>query len=1112
MNKKYVLQSLVYGLLSFFLLVGSMSAVYAQKKTVSGTVLDGSNMPLPGVAIMEKGTTNGVTSDIDGKFSLSVAEDATLKLSSMGYDPQEISVAGITTINVTLKESTELIDEVVVTALGMSKSERALGYAISTIDSKELVKVGNTNFGSALYGKAAGVQIQTAPGGATGAVNINIRGLNSINGSSQPLIVVDGIPIRNGEANNDGYWGDTRIRGNGLVDLNPEDMESLSVLKGAAATALYGSEGANGVVVITTKSGKGKKEGLSVEANATYSLENVAYLPKFQNKYGPGYDRATNLSQGTDENGWYYEDLDGDGIAETSRPYYRAYAQFGPAFDGRQVIGWDNKMHPYIAQKDNFKDLFQQGHTGIYNIAVSHNTEKSNLRASLTHLNSKDVNISGPHNKTNFSINGSLKIGKRNDLSFVANNIYQHTNNRAERINRLTNSYSGFFSRFDDIAWYQDMYKTSDGYKYVIGETTPSSTPEENIKYPFRATDLLDYLWRNQEGQYDEYSNRTVVSLTDTHEFAKGLRLRARVGLDYTGMRETTKRPNIKPLSLGYSGEYSQKNSTYSTKYGDLILMYNLNLDNGIGMDFSAGATARDESTFTTSGSTRGGLTVENWYSLSASANEMKHVNATEWHKSTYGYFGTAEFSYNRWLYLNFSGRYEKFSTMPINTNSTFYHSLSSSVLLNEVLELPSWVNFSKFRVSYGEVGVPAEPYKANIVYTQGTLNDATYSYLNSGSYGNENLVPERKKEFEIGTENSFFQNRLGVELTYYNSRIVDQILNLSVPQSSGFSSMIANVGELQNYGVEIVLSGTPIRKKNFEWDVNATFSFNRNKVIALMPGINDLQHKDYDGGAAFLVSKVGRPMGDFYAFESMKDEQGRPIVDKNGYYMMDTENRVRKGNVNPDMIGGLQNNFRYKNFHLGFSLDYRIGGEILSLATHYRTSAGFFESTLQYRDKENGGLPYYINSDGNYVLSSGSNAPEGSSVYHDGLILPGVKQDGTPNDIIIDAPNYYLSVYGWGGPQYNAYSNYAKSIYENSYVKFREMSFAYDIPQQVTSSLGLESLTLSVFGRNLFYLWKTLPHSDPETTLGTQWIENAIDAGSGATSRSFGISLRAIF
>ncbi|MFV0507325.1 MAG: SusC/RagA family TonB-linked outer membrane protein [Bacteroidales bacterium] len=1099
--------------LCFVLLIGS---AYAQK-TVSGVVTDGNKEPLPGVTVVVKETSQGAITDSDGKYVLSTSvANPILVFSYIGFTSQEVLVENKSIIDIVLQETASELNEVVVTALGIRREQKSLGYAISKIDAQELTKVGSPNLGSALYGKAAGVKIQSSPGGSTGAVNINIRGINSISGSSQPLIVVDGVPIRNGEANNDGYWSDQKIRGNGMVDLNPEDIENLSILKGAAASALYGSEGANGVVVITTKSGKGAKKGLGVEVNITYSDESAAFLPNFQNKYGPGYDRGTNISSfGSDDDGWLMEDLNNDGTAETYRPIYRSYAQFGPAFDGRDVIGWDNKIHPYVAKKNNFKDLFQSGHTGIYNVAVTQNSEKSNFRLSLTHLNSEDVNISGPHNKTTLNINGSIKIHETNNLNFVASNIYQHTNNRPEKINRLTNSYSGFFSRFDDIQWYYDMYKTSDGYKYVNGKDQPSTTPNENIVYPFRATDLLDYIWKTKEDQYDEYSNRTMVSVTDTQQLLKGLSLRGRLGIDYTGMRETTKSRSTKPLSIEPTGGFSQKNTTYTTLYGDAMLNYNHKFDNKIGINFGTGLNARDESNFYTSASTKGGLTVENWFSLNASANENltigKETKTKEWHRTTFGYFGTGEVSYDTWLFLNLTGRYEKFSTMPTAGNSTFYPSISTSFILNEAFSLPDWINFSKLRVSYGEVGVPAEPYTANIVYSQGTLNGTTYSYLDD-TYGNESLKPERKKEFEIGLENSFLKNRLGFELTYYSSRIIDQILTLSLPESSGFKSTLANIGELQNHGVEVVLRGTPIKTNNWQWDLNATFSFNRNKVKELMPGIDEIVHSNWDGDAALLVSRVGHSMGDFYAYEPYKDANGNNIIGNDGYYKMNFDERKLVGNVNPDVVGGLQNNLSYKNWNFSFALDYKIGGDIMSMATHYRTGSGFFESTLQYRDAENGGAAYYINSENIKIATDASKGPNGEKIYNDGVILQGVTEEGKVNDVIIDAASYYLDTYGWGGPQYNAHSYYSKSIYENSYIKFREASLTYTLPQKFVSKLGLQDVSLTAFGRNLFYIWKTLPHSDPETTLGTKWIRNAVDEGSGATTRSFGFSLRTRF
>ncbi|BDD09461.1 SusC/RagA family TonB-linked outer membrane protein [Fulvitalea axinellae] len=1085
-------------LLPFLTLLLSINvfSAFAQQVNVTGQVKDESGEGIPGVNVLLKNKEAGTATDFEGKFSLVADRNDILQFTSVGYVTQEVTVGNQTSFNIVLAADVEQLEEVVVTALGISKSEKSLGYAVANIKSEELTKVSNPNFASALYGKAPGVQIKTAPGGAAAAVDINIRGINSISGSSQPLIVMDGIPIRNEEANNAGYWGDQKIRGNGLVDINPEDIANISILKGAAASALYGSEGANGVVVITTKSGNSSKKGFGVEASMSMSFDRAAYFPNLQTEYGPGYDRKSNMTNyGANEEGFIPY-----GSAGKVRVPFEAAGQFGPRFDGRTVTNWLGNEVPYVSQGNNWKDMFNPGSTRNFNVALTKSTDAINMRLSLSQLKAQDVNISGPFEKYTASLNTSVKISPKNKLNFVFTDVYQKVNNRPEKISRITNNYGGFFSRFDDIDWYKDNYTTSAGYKYVIGKDQPSATPEENIPFSFRAKDFMEYFWRNNEIQEDETSNRIIASITDTHEFIKGLNLRGRFGIDMTSFTSQRMEPNSAPISIRNSGSFSQATSFKSILYGDIVLTYDKMFADKYGINLSAGLTGRETVNKRNSMNTSGGLSAENWFHINASVNQ-RGGSSTEWRQASYAYFGTAEFNYNHFLFLNFSGRYENFSSLPENSRGTFYPAGSLSMVFNEAIEMPSWVDFSKLRVSYGEVGVPAPVYKSNIAYNQGGLNGTIYSALGAG-YGNESIVPERKKEFEIGLEHKFFGNRLGFEFTYYNSTIEDQILTLNVPPTVGYSTMLANVGKLKNYGYEIALSGTPIQTNDFSWDVSAVLSFNRNEVVELMEGVDELEHRNVDGGAAWLVSKVGQPMGDFVTFLPKKDEQGRLIVDNDGYPMMDFENKHTEGNVNPDVIGGLQNSFRYKGFTLDAGIDFRFGGQIMSLGQYYMYGMGMYEETLKYRSKSEGGLSYNIDDKGNFILAEGGK-------YDDGLIIDGVTQEGKKNEKVIDAANYYMKMYAWGGPQYNSYSNYSSSILDNSYIKLRELSLSYDLPKNIVKNIGLSSVRVGVFGRNLFYIYKTLDHSDPEATLGTNWISKAFDAGSASSTRSFGFNVR---
>jgi len=1071
-----------------------------------------------------KGTTTGCVTGLDGGYTLKVPANAqTLVFSFVGYESQEIAIGNQTLINVALIPTAEQLKEVVVTALGIKRDQKALGYAMSSVSAKEITKVGSSNFGSALYGKAAGVRISTAPGGATSAVNINIRGINSITGSSTPLIIVDGAPIRNGENNNDSYWTDQRIRGNGLIDINPEDIENISILKGAAASALYGSEAANGVVIITTKTGKSGKKGLTVDLNASYMLEKVAYLPDYQNEFGPGYDRGTNVgSFGSDDQGWLKVTENGQ---EYYRPIYRSYAQFGPKFDGRDVMCWNGKVVPYTAKESNMADLYQTGFSSMVNFAVAQNSDNLSYRFAYTRNDNEGIQRNNKHNRNSFVFNSTFKLGKRITTDMSANYINQYTKNRAYRMWAIGANYGGFFSRFDDMQWYLDKYKTSLGYKWDDYNVDPTKTLtyDERLKYRIRATDLLDMLWNMNENTNEEFNNRLLGNLTTTVDILKGLKLRGRIATDYTNNYQEFRNPNDRPNSLGFqSGAFGQSNSEYSILYGDALLMYNQDITPDIALNANLGFTGRREWNTWTSSSTRDGLSVENWWSLGASNNQNENVDAGYSELIKYAYLGTLQLSYKNWAFIEGTGRQETSSTLPSNSNSFFYPSISASVILSDALHLPTVINYAKVRASYGIVGNAPSLYSANNAYNLTSFLGTIYNSV-PVAYGNDRIRPEEKREFELGLESRFFQSRLGFEFSFYNAIINDQILQLDVPASVGATSMLANVGKLKNQGIEFAFFGTPVKSADLQWDARLNFGFNKNEVLELMPGVNRLEHYNIDAGAGLIVSEPNKPMGEILCFMPMKDPDGNFIIE-NGEYKVDFTEMQSAGNVMPKVVGGFGNTLSYKGFVLDFLLDFRFGGDVISLYNRYAEGAGMFKSTLFGRDADHGGLAYYVDGDGNKVATASTSGPNGESVYHDGMILEGVKEvkdeNGNvtgyvENDVIVDAPTYYLDAFTWGAnPAWGSgMSRYDLSIYDNSYIKFRELSLSYNLPKTLISKIGLSNLQVSLIGRNLFFIYKNLPNMDPEVLLGSMWYNQGIDSGtSTASSRSYGITFRASF
>ena len=1098
-------------ILSSVLVLATVSA-FAQK--VTGLVRSTQdNSPLPGVSVLVKGTTTGTSTDADGVFSLNADTNATLVISFIGFATQEVELAGRTNIEVSLIEDISQLGEVVVTAFGIPRETKSLGYATSTISGKSITQTASPNFASAMYGKAPGVRIATTPGGATSAVNITIRGVNSITGKNQPLIVVNGVPIRDGEVNNSSYWDDQRIRGNGLLDLNPEDIESISILKGASAAALYGSEAVNGVVLVTTKSGKGTK-GFNVSFSTSYTLDKVAYLPRYQNVRGPG--APLNIADGgQDETGFIYHDLDNNGSNET-RGVLGFSINFGPKFDGQPTLTWDGKIRPYEAQKDNYAGLFQTAHNKISTIAVSSGTENTSTRFSFTRQDNEGISIGAKNEKNIANLNSNFKFGKAYTVDVVVNYINQTTKNRPYSIDRLQNNFAGMIGRFDNADWYLDKYKTSKGYRFVTG-TNGSLTPEENIIYPGYRNDLLDYVWRIKENRANEFSNRIISSVTNTWKIVDGLSLRGRFGIDNTSQRTEYRNSTEIPLSLGNSGSFSMENYVNTLMYGDVMLTYTKAITPDIEVNVMGGYTATKEVNSSISRSTNGGLSTENMFDVAASVNTA-YSGSSRYSLVKDALVGTINANYKGFLFLEGTARQDRTSTMFPSKNGFFYPSVNSSFVFSEAFSMPDFLSSGKVRASWGIVGNYPGLYQANIAYIQNTLGaqavggqPVLYTTIPT-TFGNDDVKPEQKHEIEFGLETKFAQNRLGLDFTYYNGQIRDQILPLSLPSSSGATSVLTNIGTLRNKGIEIALTGTPLKTQLLTWDVTLNFARNTNVVEKLSSGSNELLHADYDGNAAQLKSIVGQPMGDIYVHPVAEHENGGLIVDPNGLYKVDPDRMVKAGNSMPKAVGGLINTVSYKGFTLNAVIDYRYGGSVMPTALNWMISRGLLEESTNNMDEEHGGLPYTQDADGNRTLVTGS-APVGETVYHDGMVLSGVKADGTPNDYVASASDYYWTVYNWGGPQYSPNTRYELYVKENSYVKMREISLSYSLPQQISSKIKAKNIELSIYGRNLFFLYRTLKDMDPEqTTAGSRWYQNVNNLGTNPSARSYGASLRVNF
>ncbi len=1083
-----------------------------EKKTVTGTVKDSKGTALSNATVAEKGANNSVLTDANGSFSIKVSSNATLVISYVGFKSTELSVAGQSAVSVTLEGSGQELEEVVVTSLGVTKKQRSLGYAQSTVKSEQIMKTAPTNFASALYGKAPGVRVEASPGGATSGVAIQIRGVNSINGKTTPLIIMDGVPIRDGVFKNNDYWSDQRLRANGLVDLNPEDIDNISILKGASAAALYGSEAVNGVVLITTKSGKGKK-GFSVDFNANASVDNVAYLPQYQHVRATGYPVQYKVFN-TDANGFVQTTV--NGVSYRTLP--AGSINYGPKFDGQPIMSWDGVVRPYSDQGDNYGALFQQAFNHTENIAFSNTTDNSSTRFSMTNQGTQGVSLGSDNKKVTANLNSSLKIGKKNTADILVNYIYQKVHNRPYSVDRMINNFSGMISRFDNGDWYQNKYKTSLGYKYVTGSTR-SLTPAENITFGNYRTDILDYMWNVKENNVDEFENRVIASLTDTWDIAHGLKLRGRISTDHTNLETISKNTSSIPLVYGYSGSYGQSNSNYTIVYGDALLTYNYKVNQDLDLTAMAGYTANKETGYNQSVSTNGGLSAENRFDLTASYNTPYSSSGSQTSLVKDAWLGTINANYKNYLYVEGTVRRDRTSTMSPDNNSFVYPSINSGFVFSDAFKMPSWMNYGKLRASWGIVGNYPAQYAANVAYAPGNLgvqSSGTGSVLTTTTrispYGNMSIKPEQKNEWEIGLETRLFKNRLTLDASYYDARIVDQILSLSLPITSGASSILSNVGTLHNSGIEVGLTGTAVQTKDFNWDITVNWAMNKNKVEQLAAGATELIHADYDGNAAQLKSVVGQPMGDLYAHPLLTDAKGNNVIGSDGLYLLDANKMVKYGNAMPKGVGGIINSFRWKTLSLDAVMDYKYGGYVMPTGINWMTSRGLTEESTKYMDKASGGITYYLDAAGKGVATNNATGPNGEKVYEDGMLLPGVTSAGAANTYVISQAYYYWNVYNWGGPQYSS-SEYFRYIVKNDYLKMRELSLTYTLPTKIAQKLKSKKMQLSVFGRNLFYIYRSIKDIDSEQlNAGSYWSQNVNNAGTNPSTKSVGVMLRASF
>ncbi len=1037
-----------------------------QKKNIRGKVTDKNGEPLPGVNVVVSGTTIGTITDIEGNYSFEIPDNASeITFSFIGMEPKSVTIGNQEEINVILEPSNEAIDEVIVTALGIKKQVKALGYAAQEVGGEDLSAARDVNLTGFLTAKIAGVQVAKTAGGPTGSSSVTIRGNSSLTGNSQPLYVVDGVPIINNPKSSGGLWENEPDYGDGIGDINPEDVLSINVLKGPNASSLYGSRGANGVVLITTKSGS-KRKGIGIEVNSNISIETINQIPKTQNEWGMG---------------WEDQNIDGAELITIGNETYETYPSWnnynwGPKLDGTRTV-WDPYLLPGEEWRpltltpqptNNIRDFYELGITNQNTVALSGGNEKTTGRVSLG--NTLYKGIVPNHRVEKQSISARVTSQMTKFISFDAKINYMHD----EGSQRPKLGYSKSSPSF--VLSQMGRAVPLDFLKKYYEETGESGQ--------FAGLNGVNPYYAVNEIINDDYRDRVMGYLSTTVNFTDWLSLMGRVGTDfYTEYRE--KYWPIGSIEKN-TGEVGSDLLHFNDINADAILSANKKLSDHFSISTSVGASLLKQY--------RDRIQLKGSNLRAEGVAHISNANTTSIYQSTYDkemqsvYF-TGQLAYNDYLYLDVTGRNDWSSALGINSQSYFYPSVSTSFIFSDALGLKeSILSFGKVRLSWAQVGNDSDPYLTKIGYTLYSEGINGQGFISTPEkVPLIDLKNELTESWEVGTDLRFFKNRVSIDATYYNGHTTNQIISAQIAMSSGYESVVINAGRIDNKGFEAILSVTPIQSANsFNWDLSFNYSKNENTVVELTEDIDSYGLSTYLGGNGNIAfnATVGHPFGDIVGNDTRKvpdgEYKGQYIVQPNGQYETDPEVSIL-GNIQPDWIGGLNNRFSYKGLSLNVLIDFVQGGEIFSFTKHEMTSRGSGIWTLEGR---NGG------------------------------ILPGVIEikDGAgnvtgyrPNDVAVNGQDYWLR-------RARGQANWF--VLDGSYIMLREVLLSYRLKSSLLEKTPIEGATLSLVGRNLFYIEEHMEDMgiSPESAPNTSASYAGYETFSLPSTRTFGLNVKLTF
>lgn len=1033
-----------------FLTLFTCASALAQERKVTGTVTSADdNSPMPGVNVVVQGKTTGTITDASGNFSITVpGNDAVLVFSFIGYNPQNITVGGQSNISVRMATAATQLAEIVVTSLGIKRERKALTYSAQTVDVARLTESRELNAINSLQGKVAGLDLVRSNAGVGSASRVVLRGNRSISGENQPLYVVDGVPIQNSMFFTTYGEGGGMTSSDGISNINPDDIESVTVLKGPSATALYGTRAANGAILITTKKGTSKK-GIGVEYSLNYSVETPVILTKFQNIYGQG----------------------AGGVYQKNQEF-----EWGPKLDGTAVQHWTpdpnspkyGTTYPYVAHPNNFKDFFQLGTNLTNTIALTNGNENTQVYFSYTNTLSKGIVEGNDLRRNNVNLRINSKFGKKLTLDTKLTYFNQAVDNRVSTGDDFSNPMRAILRQPTNISQAEAQvysYIDNDGF-LLQNYWNPHSNGGEN---PWWIVNMIPYT---------ETRDRVLGMASLKYEIINGLSLQIRSAIDYSGDSNSQNRYND-TYTIADRGNYITNRLTNYEMNNDVLLNYNRPIGELLTLNLSAG----------------GNLLTQKWYGMGTNNTSLLKpdlftiTNAGRLTASEYGatkkinsLYGFATIGFKNYLFLDLTARNDWSSTLPSNAWSYFYPSAGLTWVASDMFKssLPGWLTFAKLRASLAQVGNDTDPYQLAPQFNFYTGGSNGYASRN-GTLPATNLKPEITTSKEAGADIRFFQNRLGLDVTWYLSNSKNQLLSVAVPIASGYSNKFINAGNIQNKGWEITLNGTPV-KGEFTWDISLNWSRNVSLVKELAEGMDRFPLTGRQWMTTTVI-QVGHAYGEILTKKFVRDPQGNVIVDINpdtgaGLPRVTDGQTEYGGTYNPDWLGGITNTFTWKDFDLNFAIDFRQGGTIYSFTEANLASDGFSDYTLAGR--------------GGFVID-GVNEQKDA----DGKVTGYVK-----NTAPTTAEAYWQSLGGRNTPTGEPFS------YSASNSRVRQAALGYT---KRFKNAPIASLRVSLEGRNLFFLYNKAKRVDPNLSSGNTNVQGVEGFGLPST-RSFGVNLRVTF